>query len=134
MEIANIVSERSTCKRLKVGSVIVTEDGKNIVSIGYNGGFSGDSNNECTEVPTKCGDLHSEINALIKSEPARYFLYVTLSPCDMCAKAIVNSGIKVVYYQNKYRDDSGLKILKRGKVKVKQLCVYSATSKKPQAN
>ena len=58
--------------------------------------------------------IHAEINALIKldyNNPKRKKLYLTLSPCRMCAKAIVNSGIEEVIYKEAYRDVSGVSLL-----------------------
>ena len=48
-------------------------------------------------------------------------MYLTLSPCEMCAKAIINSGIKSVIYKDKYRDETGINLLKSVGVVVKQL-------------
>ena len=61
------------------------------------------------------GQPHAEINALLKldyNNPKRKIMYVTLSPCRMCAKAAVNSGIDEVVYDEEYRDTSGLDILR----------------------
>ena len=58
--------------------------------------------------------IHAEINALLKMDynnPKKKKMYLTLSPCRMCAKAIVNSGIDEVIYKSLYRDESSLKIL-----------------------
>jgi dCMP deaminase len=48
-------------------------------------------------------------------------MYVTLSPCRMCAKAIINSGIDEVIYDEAYRDDSSLEILEDAGVKVRHM-------------
>ena len=47
------------------------------------------------------------------NNPKDKIMYITLSPCDMCAKAIVNSGIKKVVYKEDYRDTRGVELLKR---------------------
>ena len=48
-------------------------------------------------------------------------MYVTLSPCKMCAKAIINGGIEEVIYEEEYRDTSGIELLKKTGIKVKKL-------------
>jgi dCMP deaminase len=58
--------------------------------------------------------LHAEINALLKMDYNNHktkVMYVTLSPCRMCAKAIINAGIDIVIYNEKYRDVSGINVL-----------------------
>lgn len=117
LSISLLVAKRSTCKRLQVGSIITDDDFSNIYSMGYNGGYAGDSNETCTGEPGKCGCLHSEINALIKKTGGDV-MFVTSSPCIMCAKAIINAGIKKVYYHELYRDDAGIVILRDAGVKV----------------
>jgi dCMP deaminase len=67
--------------------------------------------------------IHAEINALLKCDynnPQTKIMYVTLSPCRMCAKAIINGGIKEVVYNEAYRDTSGLELLQSAGVKVRQ--------------
>ena len=74
-------------------------------------------------MPGESGMLHAEINALLKMDynnPKRKILYVTLSPCKMCAKAIINAGISKVVYIEKYRCDSGLKILEQSGIETCQ--------------
>ena len=90
--------------------------------MGYNGNYSGGPNDIESEIPGESGMLHAEINAVLKCDynyPKKKIMYVTLSPCRMCAKAIVNAGIDVVIYDEKYRDTSGLDILNSAGVKVK---------------
>ena len=68
--------------------------------------------------------LHAEINALLKMDyniPKHKILYVTLSPCRMCAKAIINAGIDEVIYDEEYRNTSGLEILKSSGVDVRKI-------------
>ena len=58
--------------------------------------------------------IHAEINALLKMDynnPKKKIMYVTLSPCRMCANAMVNAGIAHVVYDQEYRDTSGLDVL-----------------------
>ncbi len=114
MDLAESISKRSYDPRYQVGAVIVTDDNTQVLSVGYNGNYSGGPNEVDSEVPGESGLLHAEINALLKMDynnPKKKKLYLTLSPCRMCAKAIVNSGIGEVMYAEKYRDASGLEIL-----------------------
>ena len=66
------------------------------------------------------------MNALIKldyNNLKQRVMYVTLSPCKMCAKAIVNAGIGEVIFAEEYRDTTGIDILKSAGIKVKKyLC------------
>jgi len=111
---AKTISMRSIDPRFKVGAVIVTEDNTQVLSVGYNGDQAGGSNEVESLEPGQSGCIHAEINALIKldyNNPKKKKMYVTLSPCKMCAKAIVNANINEVVYLEKYRDDSGLNLL-----------------------
>ena len=120
---ARIISQRSYDPRHKVGVVIVTDDNTQVLSVGYNGNYSGGPNKVESTIPGESGMLHAEINALLKMDynnPKDKILYVTLSPCKMCAKAIINAGIKRVVYSEKYRDDAGLKILEQSGIETCQ--------------
>ena len=109
---------------MEVGAVIV-KDG-NIISFGYNGTPSG--------MPNKCEDndvtlsyvLHAESNAITKAckspiSTEGATMYITHSCCVECAKLIVQSGIKQVYYAQEYRTPSGLNLLKNCKIKLTKL-------------
>ena len=120
MKTAMIFSERSTCDRLHVGAVITNEEMTNIDAIGYNGGARGLSNAcESTE-PGKCGHIHAEINAIIKSNyniPNKR-IFITHSMCSACAKAIINARISRVYFRVQYRDKEPIKMLQKAGVEV----------------
>lgn len=122
MKIAEIMAKRSSCELLQVGSVILDKKLKEILAIGYNGNYAGGPN-RCDKIRHgACGCIHSEINALIKSHRGeRYCIFLTDSPCLVCAKAIINSGIKRVYFRRRYRNPEGLKLLNKVKIKIKQL-------------
>ena len=139
MDVAFRTAQMSYAVRAKVGSVLV----KNcrIVATGWNGTPAGFDN--CCEqkvkkqsyfdtlinpsgLETKSDVIHSEANIIyfcakhgIKTEGA--VLYLTLSPCANCALAIVQAGIKKVYYHEKYHNDSGLKILEKANISAIQL-------------
>ena len=121
LDLVRRIALESYCKRLKVGALIV-KDG-NIISFGYNGTPSG-LPNVCEEdnvtLPTV---LHAESNAITKAcktpvttEGAT--MYMTHSCCVECAKLIVQSGIKKVYYLEDYRDNSGINLLKTCDIEV----------------
>lgn len=120
---AATISKRSIDPRFKVGAIIVTEDNTQVLSIGYNGDQAGGSNEVESLEPGQSGCIHAEINALIKldyNNPKKKKMYVTLSPCKMCAKAIVNASINEVIYTEKYRDESGLDLLLKSGILVRQ--------------
>ena len=122
MAFAKNMSRRSYDPRHQVGAVVVTEDNTQVLSVGYNGNHSGGPNEVESQEPGQSGMLHAEINALLKMDynnPKRKIMYVTLSPCRMCAKAIINSGIDEVVYDEEYRDTSGVDLLRSSGVVVK---------------
>ena len=129
MQTAHTFAKLSTAQRLKVGAIVVKND--RIISIGYNGMPSGWSNvcediTEEGELKTKPEVLHAESNAIAKLARSNESgedssLFITHSPCLDCAKLIYQSGVKEVYYQNEYRDNTGLKFLSKSGVKVEKL-------------
>mgnify|MGYP001957909955 FL=1 len=123
MEFATTIARRSYDPRHQVGAVIVTEKNTQVLAIGYNGNYSGGPNEVESTTPGESGMIHAEINALIKCDynnSSKKIMYVTLSPCKMCAKAMVNGGVKEVVYCAEYRDTSGLDLLREAGVKVRQ--------------
>lgn len=120
MEITRLVAKRSTCLRRMVGAVIVKD--RNILATGYNGAPSGVRHcsetgclRERLQVPSGerhelCRGLHAEQNAIIQA--AKHgtsiegsILYCTTHPCGICAKMIINAGIRQVVYEEGYSDD-----------------------------
>ena len=116
MGIALLSAERSKDPNTQVGSCIVNDENK-IVSVGYNGAptkFSDDImpwNREGDFVNTKYAYVcHSELNAILNSQGSvkGSRIYVALFPCNECAKAIIQSGIKeVIYLSDKYNGTDG---------------------------
>lgn len=111
MGIALLSAQRSKDSNTQVGACIVNEE-KRIVSVGYNGMPSGCEDDEMpwerdgafleTKYPFVC---HAELNAILNCTASLKdcTLFVTLFPCNECAKAIIQSGIRhVVYLENKY--------------------------------
>ena len=119
MGLSLLSAMRSKDPNTQVGACIVSEDNK-ILSVGYNGmptGCDDDSmpwEREGAFLETKYPFVaHAELNAILNRptvslKNAR--IYVSLFPCNECAKAIIQSGIKeVVYWHNKYKDTDGVK-------------------------
>ena len=118
MRMAEELAKRSTCARLQVGSVITSGDLTQVLGIGYNGNARGLPNKCDSSVPGSCGCIHSEMNALVKA-PGNVrdkVVFVSASPCVMCAKLIINSGVTHVFYRKAYRDPSGVEVLQSGGV------------------
>lgn len=116
MDTAIRFSQCSTAKRLKVGCIAVKDN--KIISIGYNGTPNGFESNQCEDENNNTYPyvIHAEMNMISKlakgnesSEGCSVF--ITHSPCIECAKLMFQSGIKTVYYNQKYRDDAGLDFL-----------------------
>ena len=131
MKVAEVYSELSSAKRLKVGAVIVKDD--TIIGIGYNGMPSGWTNQcedlttpiegEVSTLKTKPEVIHAESNAISKvarstNSTEGSYMFVTHAPCLDCAKLIHQSGISRVYYKNVYRNEDGLKFLEKCGVKI----------------
>ena len=119
MGIAILSAMRSKDPNTQVGACIVSPDRK-IVGVGYNGFPIGCSDDELpwaregdwidTKYPYVC---HAELNAILNSSITSLkgsTLYVALFPCNECAKAIIQTGIKkVIYLSDKYRDTDATK-------------------------
>ena len=86
---------------------------ENVVAIGYNGNAKGLPNKCDSSVPGNCGCIHSEVNALVKAPGGMLdkVVFVTDSPCVMCGKLMINSGVTHVFYRRPYRDPTGVELL-----------------------
>ena len=131
LRIAADVATRSTCMRRQVGAILVRE--KHILSTGYNGAPSGLPHCKDTgclrmqqNVPSGqrhelCRGLHAEMNAFLQA--AKFgtridgaTLYGTTTPCSLCAKMIINGGIKRVVAQGEYPDEMAGQMLREAGV------------------
>lgn len=141
MEMAWVISKRSTCSRLNVGAIFA-RDGR-VLMAGYNGAPSGlpHCNHVCScpsyektgfhdpicRVLQPCSHAeHAERNGIAFA--ARYgvalnnsILYVTHSPCLVCSYIIVGAGVTEVYYDIKYRLSEGLEFLEASKIPTHQI-------------
>ena len=123
MSLAELISQRSTCKRLQVGTVMTTTDFRKVLAVGYNGTAAGLPHSCNPDAPGACTcDLHSEQNCIINCDSPRYvdkFIFVTHSPCIMCAKMLINLGnVKRVYYKSEYRITEPLDVLRQVGIEV----------------
>lgn len=131
LKIASVVAERATCRRHHVGAVAVR--GKHILATGYNGAASGLK--DCLElgclrddmnVPSGtrhevCRGIHAEQNVIIQAALHGVSLegatiYVTHTPCILCAKMLVNAKIKRFVTFGKYADDSFRDLFKEANI------------------
>jgi len=123
MSVAHTIAERSVDPRHQVGTIIVTEDNTQLLSLGYNGNYKGGPNKVESDEPGQSGLIHAEQNALIKldyNNPKKKKMYVTLSPCSHCAKMIVNANVNEVIYADLYRDSAGIEIMKSAGLTVRR--------------
>ena len=121
INIAFEIAKASKANNRKVGCILVKYE--NIISFGYNGTPSGFDNNCEINGKTIPEVLHAESNAITKCAKMgislnNSTLYCTLMPCLDCSKLIIQSGIKNVYYSEKYKCTKGIEILKKAKINV----------------
>ena len=137
MEMAELTAKRSSCLRRNVGAVIVKD--KRAIATGYNGAPMGLAHCEekggCLRqqlgVPSGqrhelCRALHAEQNAIIQAATSGQSIdgatiYVTHQPCVICAKMIVNSGIKRIVVKEGYPDELAIEILDEAGLKVEKI-------------
>ena len=130
MKVAQLTAELSYAVRKKVGAVLVKDN--RIISIGFNGTPKGWDTNDCEDVMpdgslvTKDIVVHAEANALFWCSKTEIItngatMYLTLSPCATCALGLIQSGIKRVVFFEKYRNTTGIEVLKKAGIKVEQI-------------
>jgi len=138
MQIAEVVSKRSTCIKRHVGAVLIKDS--HIISTGYNGAPSGfkhctldtcvRKNLKSGERPELCRGVHAEINCIIQaalhgtSLKGATTLYCTTFPCMACLKLLINSGINRLVYKERYNMENKVKkeLLKESKIIVEKFC------------
>src|SRR2546430_5970437 len=139
MNIAKVVASRSNCIKRKVAAIIVKD--KRVISTGYNGTPRGTRNcNEggcprCNSLATsgtnleECLCSHEEENPIVQASyhgvsVKDAIIYTTFAPCLMCAKMIINSGIREVVFNLDYPlNDSSFRLFSQAGVLVRQLKV-----------
>lgn len=133
MNIAKLVATRSTCLRRKVGAVVVKD--KQILATGYNGAPTGITHcdkvgclREELGIPSGqrheiCRALHAEQNAFLQAAKhgvnlSGAALYITVQPCSICAKMIINAGIKKIIIAGSYPDEFALGFIKEAGIEM----------------
>ena len=136
MGITEMVAQRSTCLRRKVGAILVRD--KRIIATGYNGAPSKVSHcldvgclREQQGIPSGerhelCRGLHAEQNAIIQAALYGFSiegstLYCTNMPCSICSKMLINARIEKIYYKEGYADSLSSLLLAEAQVPVVQL-------------
>ncbi|MCB0363033.1 MAG: hypothetical protein KDD35_09935 [Bdellovibrionales bacterium] len=124
MDLARKLAERSTCKRLNVGTVVTSTDFRKVLAIGYNGNATGLANSCDRDEAGNCGCLHSEENAVINCDSPRFIekiVFVTHLPCVSCAKRLINmGGVKKIWYGQDYRSLDSLNLLEHVGISVER--------------
>lgn len=119
MQMATIFANTSEAERLKVGCIIVKND--SIISLGVNGTYPKFETNVC-ETPdgdTAWYTRHAEQAALDKlctstETSTDATVFVTHSPCPVCALRLIAAKVSTVVYKDTYRDTKGIDLLKQG--------------------
>lgn len=117
---ADYTAQMATCPRLHVGACIVRN--KQVLSLGFNGAPSGHAH--CTEIGCLIVDggclrtRHAELNAIMQAVQRGIDLkgatvYLTHSPCEDCARALIREGIARVVYRTAYRKPEPLDLLRK---------------------
>ena len=136
MGITEMVAQRSTCLRRKVGAILVRD--KRIIATGYNGAPAKVSHcldigclREQQGIPSGerhelCRGLHAEQNAIIQAALHGFSiegatLYCTNMPCAICSKMLINARIEKIYYKEGYADTLSSLLLAEAQVPVFQL-------------
>ena len=137
MEMAELTAKRSTCMRRHVGAVIVKD--RHAIATGYNGAPRGimhcEDRGGCLRqqlnVPSGqrhelCMALHAEQNAIIQAAVMGNSveggtIYITHQPCAICAKLILNAGIKRIVIREGYPDELASSILDEAGISVEKL-------------
>lgn len=126
---SHLLALRSTCTRLAVGATIVRD--KRIIAGGYNGSIAGGEHcidEGCYVIDNHCvRTIHAEMNAILQCAKfgvptSDAELYVTHFPCLQCCKAIIQAGIKTVYYAQDYKNHPyGIELFEKAGVNTVQV-------------
>lgn len=136
LRLAITLAERSTCARLKVGTVITSTDYRKVLAVGYNGNATGLPNQCDRSEPGNCGCLHSEENAVINCDSPRMiekFVYVSHHPCVACAKRLINLGnVRRVVFGTEYRTSAASDLFSTVGIELVKLDLASPTPHAPR--
>ncbi|RKY39965.1 MAG: cytidine deaminase [Candidatus Omnitrophota bacterium] len=135
LSLVKMVATRSTCRRRQVGALLVKD--KRIIASGYNGAPSGMAHcldigclRDQLAIPSGerqelCRGLHAEMNVVIQAaiygiSTKGSTLYCTNYPCILCAKILIQAGIKRIVYIADYPDQEAKTLLEKAGIKVEQ--------------
>ena len=135
MQVAHLVSQRSTCLRRPVGAIVVKK--KRILTTGYNGAPR--NLRHCKEVGCLrdqmkvnsgerhelCRGVHAEQNAIIQSAVFGVSveggtIYTTTFPCVLCSKLVINAGLTEIVYDKGYPDELSQQLLEESGIALRQ--------------
>ena len=115
MNFAELASKRSTCLSRSVGAVAIKDN--RVIATGYNGAIAGSKHcDTCLrkgsvsgEKLDTCRGVHAEQNVIAQAayhgvSVKDAFVYITVKPCNMCFKLLVNSGVKYIIFKQDYPD------------------------------
>jgi len=136
MRVAFLICERSTCLRRRVGAVLVKD--RQILATGYNGAPKGIPHCESVgclrkklDIPSGqrheiCRGLHAEQNVILQAasfggSTKASTLYITSTPCNICAKMIINAGIEEVVIESEYPDKLAVEFLKKAGIALRKI-------------
>jgi len=138
LSIAKLTQKRSTCLRRQVGAVLTKDN--HVISTGYSGAPK--DSIHCTEAGCQratldttngkhydvCRSVHAEQNAIIQaaffgSSTNGSVLYSTHQPCVICAKILINAGVKKVVYIEPYSDDMARTMMTQAGIELVQMDV-----------
>ena len=117
LPILSAIQSLSKCNKRKVGALLFSED---LILIGgsYNGTING-SNNDCEDDTnkTKIETFHAEEKVIMNAASMgiatkNAILLVSYAPCEKCARLIIGSRIKTVYYKEEYKNNDGINLIK----------------------
>lgn len=136
LDIADLYAKSMTgCKKVHVGSIIVSDDHRTVLGIGANRAFPDlckcreclrvekyGNNDKTHRGPADCRALHSEVDAICNSISSvkEATIFVTRYPCEACARAIASAGIREVIYGRQQKiteetqrifDDAGVSVV-----------------------
>jgi deoxycytidylate deaminase len=108
MKIAESLGDLSYDEKHQVGAILAKKDFTNITAIGFNGNYAGGENERDSMEHGMSGYLHAEENLIGNTAHTKevveqyYRAFVTMTPCNMCAKRLLGKGVKEIIYLNSY--------------------------------
>ena len=123
MDLAFQIAKRSKDNKMQVGCVIADENLERILGFGWNGGARGQSDEREGDGQGQSNLIHAEINALIKTDYSipNKVVFLTHTPCRVCAKVLVNAKIERLFYKVEYNGPHGLDILQKAGIIIEKL-------------